>query len=233
MVQVMDWLGHCLTPDGLRPWKKKVNALLCMQPPDNVKQVRSFIGSVTYYSDMFPRRSHQLAPLAKLTCKGPIVWTDRQTKASEIMKAMMIQDCLLRYPDHNKPFQIYTDASNYQLGTVIMQDGRPVACYSRKLTNSQKNFTTMEKELLSIFKTFKEFCSMLLGAEIEIYTDHKNLTYSSLVNQRIVRQLNYMDEFTPNYTHIPGDENFLADSFSRLPMQNDLEYLICPKGFDK
>jgi transposase InsO family protein len=65
---------------------------------------------------------------------------------------------------------------------------------------------------------------MLLGAEIEIFTDHKNLTYSSSVNQRIVRQLNYIDEFAPTYTHIPGEENFLADSFSRLPIRNDLEY---------
>jgi hypothetical protein len=65
---------------------------------------------------------------------------------------------------------------------------------------------------------------MLLGAEIEIYTDHKNLTYSSSINQQIVRQLNYIDEFPPPYTHIPGNENFLADSFSRLPIRNDLEY---------
>lgn len=137
---------------------------------------------------------------------------------------MMIRDCLLRYPDHNKPFQIYTGASDYQLGAVIIQDGCPVAYYSHKLTDTQKNYTTTEKELLSIYETFKEFQSMLLGAQINIFTDHNNLTYSSSVNQRIVCQLNYIDKFAPKYHHIPGDKNFLANSFSHLPIRDNLDY---------
>jgi hypothetical protein len=65
---------------------------------------------------------------------------------------------------------------------------------------------------------------MLLGAQIKIFTDHKNLTYTSQVNQRIIRQLNYVDKFAPQYEHIPGDDNFLTDSFSRLPIRDDLDY---------
>jgi hypothetical protein len=71
---------------------------------------------------MFPRCSHQLAPLTALTSKGTFHWTDVQQRAFHILKAMMIWDCLLQYPDHNKHFRIYTDASDYQLGAVIMQD---------------------------------------------------------------------------------------------------------------
>jgi hypothetical protein len=148
---------------------------------------------------MFPRRSHHLAPLTNLTGKGRFVWTPEHQKAFQIMKALIAQDCMLQYPDHNKPFDVYTDASDYQLGAVIVQEGVPVAYFSRKLTETQKQYTTLEKKLLSIFTVFKSFNTILLGAQIMIHTDHKNLTYTSTVNDRVLRQLNYVERFGPSY----------------------------------
>ena len=96
---------------------------------------------------MWPHRSHILAPLTDLTGKGTFYWTPTHQKAFDAMKALMVGDVLLCYPDHNLPFHICTDASDYQLGSVILQQNVPVAFYSCKLSIAQQNYTTIEKRI--------------------------------------------------------------------------------------
>ena len=85
----------------------------------------------------------------------------------------------MSYPNHNKSFHIFTDASDYQLGTCIMQESKPVAYYSKNFNSAQMNYATIDIELLCVIGTLWELCSMLLGAELHFHTDHK--TFSILV----------------------------------------------------
>ena len=130
---------------------------------------------------------------------------------------MLSKQTLLTYPNFNKPFDIHTDASDTQLGAVISQENKPIAFYSRTLNNAQVNYTTMEKELLSVVEALKEYRNILLGHPIRIYTDHKNLTCDNFNTQRIIRWRMVIEDFGPEFIYIPGPTNIVADAMSRLP----------------
>ena len=148
---------------------------------------------VNYYRDMWRRRSHLIAPLSALTSKDvPWKWEAEQQEAFEKIKEVISQETLLTFPRFDIPFHVYTDASNKQLGAVIMQEGKPLAFYSRKLNHAQKKYTTGEQELLSIVETLKEFRNILLGQKVIVHTDHKNILYGNLTNDQ-----NHSMEVTP------------------------------------
>ena len=139
-------------------------------------------------------------------------WTPEMQKAFDEMKALMTADVMCAYPNHNKPYHIYTDASNYQLGACIMQDERPVAYYSKKLNSAQMNYATIDKELLCVVATLREFRSMLFGADLHIHTDHRNLLNVGDSSERRLRWISYVDEYGygPTLHYVEGPLNVIA-----------------------
>jgi hypothetical protein len=128
----------------------------------------------------------------------------------------MAADALAVYPDHNKRFDVYTDTSDFQLGACIIIEGRPVAYILCKLTKSQQNYTTMEKEMLSIVATLEEFQGMLLGADIHVFTNHKNLTFDTFKMQCVSHWHMEIEEFLPILHYLEDPRNILAPNLSRL-----------------
>ena len=231
----LDYLGYTLSREGIAPQKKKVAAILALKPPKNVKELRRVLGIVQYYRDLWEKRTDLCAPLTDLVAEcgttkkkrkaKPWRWEAEHAEAFEKIKQVIAREVILAYPDYSKKFVIYTDASTRQLGGVITQDNRPLAFFSRKLTKAQTKYTVTELELLSIVELLKEFKGMLLGYEIEIWTDHINLTRDSLgldSSDRVLRWRLLLNEYDVTLRYIKGEDNTVADAISRLD--------YCPKS---
>jgi hypothetical protein len=214
-VQELEYLGYWLTPNGIRPVAKKIETIKNLEHPKTIKQVRSFLGMINYYKDMWHQRSHRLAPLTDLTInkdgkqgkkRGPIVWEQIHQEAFEKIKQVITDQVMLSFPDFNKPFEIHTDASDFQLGSVIMQDNKPIAFYLQKLNSAQQNYMTGERKMLSIVETLRAYRNILLGHEIVIFTDHQNLVNDRTRHEssRIQRWIWLLEEFGPKFKYLPG-----------------------------
>jgi hypothetical protein len=120
-------------------------------PPKTVKQVRSFIGMVNFYRKFIPNFSHISAPLTRLTKKDVCFISDSDfEKDFETLKQKIVEDVVLNHPDVSNKFCIFTDASDFAVGAVLTQEGKPVEFYSRKLLDAELNYTVFDKELLAI-----------------------------------------------------------------------------------
>ncbi len=173
----IEYLGYILTRDDIKPQSNKVQAILTIQPPKNVRELRHFLGMVQYYHDLWARWSKMLALLtslvgecgqtkvsrAKGTKKAPWHWDNVHQRAFDHVKATTAREVVLAYPDYSKVFEIYTDASNKQLGAEITQENRPIVFFSWKLSTSKRKYSVTKIELLAIVKTLKEFKGMLWG----------------------------------------------------------------------
>jgi transposase InsO family protein len=217
-VQEVDYLGFHLTPHGVEPQPKKIDAMMRIEPPKTKKQLRRFIGLVNYYRFMFQKRSHIMVPLTELVSKNvPFRWTARQQAAFEEMKRTISRKVLLSFPDYSKRFEMYIDASDRQIGAVLKQGTKTLAFFSKKLTSQQMKYGVGEKEMLSMVEALKEFRTMIFGYPIDVYTDHLNWTHDKILrNACVMRWRLFIEDFAPTLHYIKGKKNVEADALSRL-----------------
>ena len=227
----IEYLGHIINRDGLRPTMEKVRAIQEAPTPRNVGELRSFFGIINYYSRFLPNLSTKLAPLYQLLQKDVRwTWGSEQEKAFEAAKSALQADSLLVHYDESKPLVLACDASQYGLGAVlshIMEDGqeRPVAYASRTLTSAEKNYSQLEKEGLAIIFGVKKFHNYLFGRKFSIESDHQPLSYlfnetkgiSQTASSRIQRWALTLSAYQYSIRHKPGATLSNADALSRLP----------------
>ena len=134
----VSYLGYIINRTGITPQPSKVQIIVDVSRPKTSTRVKRFGGMVNFYHDFWPKRAYYLAPIMALTKgkkkNGPIVWTEEAIESFEKIKTIIAEDAILHCPDFGKEFEIHTDSSNYQMGAVISQGGRPVAYWSKKET---------------------------------------------------------------------------------------------------
>lgn len=145
---------------------------------------------------------------------------------------MLTNAPILAYPDFKKPFVLTTDASNVAIGSVLTQANHPLSYYSRTLNSAERNYSTIEKELLAIVDSTKHFRPYLFGQKFVIETDHNPLVWLSKLkepNSRLIRWKLKLEEFDFSIIYRKGKENHVADSLSRIEINmNETDESIEP-----
>ncbi len=175
----MEYLGFQLHRTGYKPLPSRVSAILRINPPENLKQIRAFLGVINFIKNHIPRCAKICEPITWLTRKDiKFIWGEEQQRAFDKVKAVILESIMLEYPNPNCPFDIYPDASStYAMGAVLVQDKKIVSTFSRKLNDAQLKYTVTGQELLAAVEACKHFAQIIQGCEIRIHTDHQNLTH--------------------------------------------------------
>ena len=223
--QEIEFLGHKIGKGSISPTIDKVEAIVNASLPETKKEMRSFLGLASFYRRYVPNFSALACSLTDATRKGEpnkIVWTDARTKAFANLKNALASQPVLRLPDWDKPFCLRTDASNQGIGAILMQeyeDGMfPVIYLSRKLLPSEMNYSTVEKECLSLVWSIKKLNTYLCGRQFTVETDHAPLLHlqkSKSENGRLMRWALLLNEYRFRLKSVPGKLNHGPDFLSR------------------
>ena len=233
----VEYLGHLLSNKGVAKGKK-VNDVLRMPAPTNVSTLKSFLGSVQFYSKFLENLSTVLEPLYNLTKKGVLwSWGKGEQRAFDIVKEKLCDDTVLAHFDPKLPIGSACDASEVGLGAVLFhryENGgeRPIANASKTLTDTQRNYSQIQKEALAIVFALTKFHHFLYGRKFILVTDHKPLlslfgptkAIPALAANRLARWALVLSQYEYSIEYRKTAEHGNADALSRLPVGPDFQF---------
>jgi hypothetical protein len=169
--------------------------------------------------------------LNELAKKGmPFSWGNVQEHAFSMLKDKLTHAPLLQLPDFNNTFELECDASGIGLGGVLLQEGKPVAYFSKKLSGPILNYSTYHKELYAPVRTLETWLHYLWSKKFIIHSDHESLKHirsQTILNRRHAKWVEFIESFPYLIKHKKGKENIIADVLSRrYTLLNQLDYKI-------
>ncbi len=147
-VSELDFLGHRITQEGLKMDDRKVKAILDWEPPRSIPALRSFLGLASYYRKFIKNFAKIITPLTNLLRKsfGTYEWEEACNEAFETLKGILVKAPVLKLPNFDKDFEIHSNASNFAIGGILVQDERPVAFESKKLSEMSEGGQPMRRK---------------------------------------------------------------------------------------
>jgi hypothetical protein len=172
------FLGHIISEGGISVDPSKANDILSWKIPQNVSNIRSFLGLVGYYRRFIEGFSKIFKPMTELLAKGKTFeWAPRHGASFQELKKRLTTAPVLMMPDVERLFSIYCDASRQGLGCVLMQDGHIVVYASRQLRKHEEKYPTHDLELAAVVHALKIWRHYIIGERCEVYLDHKRVKY--------------------------------------------------------
>lgn len=231
MASSVTFLGHMVDSAGLHLLLEKVEAVQKAPNPQNVQELKSYLGLLSYYSKFLPNLSSVLAPLyALLRQTTRWKWGKKEQEAFDRSKELLTTAPFLVHFDPNLPLILACDASEVGIGAVLahrLPDGleHPIGYASRSLLPAERNYSQLEKEGLSCVFGVKKFHSYLYGHHFLLYTDHKPLlallnehrSTSPQASARIRRWSLLLATYEYSLEFRDTNSHSNADALSRLP----------------
>ena len=228
----VEYLVHKISAEGILPMDDKVEAIKKAPIPQNVAELRCFLGMISYYTKFLKNLSTTVAPLNALLKKGePWMWGKQQAEAFKQAKLSLMSTDVLTHFDPDKKLILECDASPVGVGAVLshqLENGlcKPIAFASRSLSHAEKNYSQLDREGLAIVFGVKRFHQYLYGRKFTIYSDHKPLEaifscskqISTMASARVKRWALTLSCYDYTLHYKRGNEVPHADSLSRLPL---------------